>query len=77
MSGISPPSYACGLSGANPDTDAGSEPRAAVTTREAGVFYYLFIQVKFDLTSQVNSKQIPFCKMTAWHECIWDRELRM
>lgn len=58
MSGISSPSSACGLSGANADSNVGSKPRAATATCVAGMFYP-FIQVKLYLTSQVNYEQIP------------------
>lgn len=58
MSGIRPPSSACGLSRANADTDVGSRPRAATATCVVGLFYP-FIQVKLYLTSQVNYEQIP------------------
>ena len=64
MSGIRPPSSACGLGGANADTDVGSEPRAAAATCVVGLFYPL-IQVKLYLTSQVKYEQIP----------VWDNSL--
>lgn len=58
MSGIRPPSSACGLGGANADTDVGSKPRAVTATCVAGMFYPS-TQVKLYLTSQVNYEQIP------------------
>lgn len=58
MSGIRPPSSACGLSGAHADTGAGSAPRAAIATCVVGLFYP-FVRVKLYLTSQVNYELIP------------------
>lgn len=57
-SGIRPASFACGLSRANADTVFGSRPGAATATCVVGLFY-LSIQVKFYLTSQVIYEYIP------------------